>query len=554
VAVTGGRGVDARVWVVPVIQSTESRPVAPARRPARSRQGQSWVRVLAYAAVAPIVGGYAAVATVLAVVIASASNIQLSVPMVLLAAVPGWLAAHHVPLGLGTHSFAVLPLLPTALLMLLVARSANRAAARLHLHEPMQARLVVFPIAAAHAIVGMTIALVLRSGPVTASPPAAFFGCGALSALAATVGVARRCCLLDAALSRVDPVVLRGLRAGVIGVAAMSAAGTLVLTLGLVLHWTTATAIFEQSGSELGSEFGMLLLTIAYLPNAIVAALVFAMGPGFTMGTFSVAPLHLTMAKAPPVPLFAALPEHQSRWLLGLMIVPLAVGVFLGWVSRRIAPRPLGRLRAIAVAAAVVGAVVFLLAALTGGRLGGGAFSPVTVPAGLAGAVALGWVLVPAALVACLAGPKPARNVRPVPVAAAPTPEPEPEVEPESESEPELEAETGPEVDPEAEAEADVEAEALVEEPETDTDDADEPDVDAVDEPDIEAEPEVEPEPDAEPDTDLDPEPDADAEAVAEDDIMAELEAEADAELAAEDAAAEADGDEDHSSARPGDK
>jgi hypothetical protein len=496
---------------VPVIQSTQRRPAAPARRTSRSRSGR--LRVLAYAAIAPIVGGYAAVASVLAVVVASADNIQLTVPGVLLAAVPGWLAAHHVPLGLGPHSFAVLPLLPTALLMLLVARSAGRAAARLHLHDPSQARQVVFPIAAAHAVVGVTIALVLRDGPVTASPPAAFFGCGAVSALAATVGVIRRCCLLDAALSHVDPVVVRGLRAGLIGVAAMSAAGALVLAFGLVAHWTTATAMFEQSGSELGNEFGMLLLTIAYLPNAVVAALSFAMGPGFTMGNFALAPLHLTIAKVPAVPLFAAVPAHQSRALLGLMIAPLAVGLFLGWACRRIAPRPLARLRAVAVAAAVVGGVAFLLAALTGGRLGGGAFSPVTVPAGLTGAVALGWVLVPAALVAWLAGPRPARNVRPVPV-AVPVVEPEAVVETEPEAEPE----------PELEAEAEAEAEGTAE-----------PEPEAATEGEVESEPDAEPEPGeaAEP----------------EDDIVAELEAEADAELAAEDEA-----DEDHSPGEAGDK
>jgi hypothetical protein len=505
------------------------------------------VRVLAYAAFAPIVGGYAVVATVLAVVVATASNIQLTVSGVLLAAVPGWLAAHHVPLGLGTHSFAVLPLLPTALLMVLVARSASRAAGRLHLHEPSQARLVVFPIAGAHAIVGMTIALVLRGGPLTVSPPAAFFGCGAVSALAATIGVVRRCCLLDAALSRVDPVVVRGLRAGAAGVAAMSAAGALVLAFGLVTHWTTATAVFEQTGTELGSEFGMFLLTVAYLPNAIVGALAFAMGPGFTMGTFSVTPLHLTITKLPPVPLFAAVPEHQSRTLLGLMIAPLVVGLFLGWACRRIAPRPLARLRGVAVAAAVVGGTAFLLAALTGGRLGGGVFSPVTVPAGLVGAVALGWVLIPAGLVAVLAGPKPARNVRPVPVAGSPSQQPEPVTVPEPETAPDAGSETGAGADPEVEPE-DLVADEDVEE---DYDD------------DLDDEPESYEYDPGEEDDDEEPADDEDyeeldddlEEAEFEDDVLAELEAEADAELAAEDAAGngadEADGDADHSTARP---
>ncbi|MFC0439238.1 DUF6350 family protein [Kutzneria buriramensis] len=506
---------------MPVIQSTEHRPAAPpARRTSRSRPGR--VRVLAYAAVAPIVGGYAAVASLIAVVVATASSTQLSVPAVLLAAIPGWLAAHHVPLGLGAHSLAVLPLLPTALLMLMVARAAGRGAARLHLHEPTQARLIVFPIAGAHAVVGMTIALVLgNSGPVTASPPAAFFGCGALSALAATVGVARRCCLLDAALSRVDAVVVRGLRAGVIGVAAMAAAGALVLALGLGLHWTTATAMFEQSGADPGSQFGMLLLTIGYLPNAIVAALAFAMGPGFTMGAFSIAPLHLTAAKVPAVPLFAALPTHQSRLLLGLMLAPLAVGVFLGWACRRIAPRPAARLRGVLVAAAVVGAVAFLLAALSGGRLGGAVYSPLTVPAGLVGAVALGWVLVPAGLVAWLAGPKPSPNRRPVPTAEpAPEPEPEPEVE------------------------AVVAAEPAAEEPESEPEEPEELDDEYVEEEDDEL---VEEE-----SYEYDPGEYEDEDEYDEDDIVAELEAEADAELAAEDA--EADGDEDHSPGEADDK
>jgi hypothetical protein len=496
------------------------------------------VRVLAYAAVAPIIGGYAAIASLIAVVVATASNTQLSVPAVLLAAIPGWLAAHHVPLGLGAHSLAVLPLLPTALLMLMVARTAGRAAARLHLHEPTQARLIVFPIAGTHAVVGMTIALVLgNSGPVTASPPAAFFGCGALSALAATVGVARRCCLLDAALSRVDAVVLRGLRAGVIGVAAMAAAGALVLALGLGLHWTTATAMFEQSGADPGSQFGMLLLTIGYLPNAVVAALAFAMGPGFTMGNFSITPLHLTAAKVPAVPLFAALPSHQSRLLLGLMLAPLAVGLFLGWACRRIAPRPAARLRGVLVAAAVVGGVAFLLAALSGGRLGGAVYSPVTVPAGLVGAVALGWVLVPAGLVAWLAGPRPAPNRRPVPtVEPAPEPEPEPEVEAVVEAEePEVESE-----EPEVESEEPEEPEELE-------------DVYVEEEDDELLEEES---------YEYDPGEYDDEDEYDEDDVVAELEAEADAELAAEDAVtdesdgeeSEADGDEDHSPGEADDK
>ncbi|MBA8931426.1 hypothetical protein BC739_008678 [Kutzneria viridogrisea] len=389
---------------MPVLESPPQRTSPPARRTARPRHGRG--RVLVSTALVPIAVGYLSVATLLAVVTAIAANAEFSAEAVLAMAVPGWLAAYHVPLGLGTHSLGVLPLLPTALVMLLIARSAASGAQRLRLSEPAQARQIVFPVAGAHAVVGVTVALLLGGSPVTAAPAVAFFGCGAISGLAATIGLARRCCLLEVLLSRVDPVVVRGLRAGAMGVLAMFAGGAFLFTIGLVVHWTTLAEVFAKTGASFGSAVGILLLCVGYLPNAVIASLAFAMGPGFTMGGASVNPFHFTLDKVPAVPLFAAMPIGQGRLLLATLAVPLAVGLFLGWACRRIAPRPLTRMRAVLVAAAVVGGVFFVLAALAGGRLGGGVFSPITAPAGLIGVVAFGWVLLPALPVAWLAGPK----------------------------------------------------------------------------------------------------------------------------------------------------
>ncbi|NBH12541.1 hypothetical protein GTY80_56045, partial [Amycolatopsis sp. SID8362] len=59
------------------------------------------VRVLLAAALGPLVTGYAAVATALTLVALTADRTVFSGTGVLLAAAPGWLAAHQVQLGFG---------------------------------------------------------------------------------------------------------------------------------------------------------------------------------------------------------------------------------------------------------------------------------------------------------------------------------------------------------------------------------------------------------------------------------------------------------------------
>ncbi|MER6895510.1 hypothetical protein ABT261_17555, partial [Amycolatopsis sp. NPDC000740] len=82
------------------------------------------LRVLLVAALGPLVTGYAAVATLLALVTLTAQHAIFSAGGVLLSAGPGWLAAYQVELGIGGHPLGMLPLLPTVGVVLLVARAA----------------------------------------------------------------------------------------------------------------------------------------------------------------------------------------------------------------------------------------------------------------------------------------------------------------------------------------------------------------------------------------------------------------------------------------------
>ncbi|KJK47318.1 ATPase AAA [Lentzea aerocolonigenes] len=387
---------------MPVLTRDATREVTAVRPPEFSRSEH--MRVLVAAAVGSVVVGYAAVAALLALISATATYAAFSTAGVLSAAAPAWLAAHHVPLRFDAGQLGVLPLLPTALLMLLVARTAAGAADRLGLYEPLQARGVVLSIAGAHAVVGGTIALIMGDGVVRATPAVAFFGCAAVSGIAATFGVARRCGLVEIVFDKLDPVALHGLRSGFMALFALISAGALALGAGLAISWPTTSGLFAGAGPSVGVGLGVFLLCLGYLPNAIIAGFSYVAGAGFSLGGVEISPMRFVGGDVPPVPLLAAMPETEHVWSPVVLVVPALIGAFVGWTCRKVSDRPSSRFRAVLVAAITAAVGCLVLAATAGGRLASGAFDPVTVPAGLLALMTAVWVLVPGVLVAWLAG------------------------------------------------------------------------------------------------------------------------------------------------------
>ena len=425
------------------VQPEEAAPV--------SRLGR--LRVLALAATSPLITGYAAVAAVLALVTAVTPFAHFSTEGVLGAALPGWLAANQVPIAVGGVEFGVLPLLPTIGVMLLAARAAAGAAERLGLTSPREAVQVVGSVAAAHGVCGLLVALFYSGRFVDVDPLAALYYPGLLAALAATAGVMRRCGLAGALASRADEVAMRGLAAGLIAVALLLAAGAAVFTFGLLTSIPAARELFVTSAPGAGNGIGMLLLCLGYLPNAVVAGTAFVAGPGFALGEVSLSLLGFSGGRVLGVPLLAALPEEQAAWWPVLFLLPVAVGVLVGRRLRYAAERPLARMRAVAVAGGVVALAFAVIAGSAGGRLGAGAFDPVTMraaPVSLALVVA---VAIPGAVVAWLGGPRPHYDLGP---GLIPDQEPEADSETDLAGEPEREPGAGraaePDGDPEGEA------------------------------------------------------------------------------------------------------
>ncbi|WP_206787841.1 DUF6350 family protein [Amycolatopsis sp. MtRt-6] len=361
----------------------------------------SRVRVLLASAFSPLVTGYAAVATVLALVALTAGRTAFSGTGVLLAAGPGWLAAHQVRLGIGGHPLGVLPLLPTLGVLALAARTASGAARRLGCRSFGDAVPVLIAISGAHAVFGLVIALCAQGSPVTANPLVAFAVPGLLAAAAAGAGITRSCGLPDVVADRLDPLALRGLRAGALGLAVLAACGAAVFTVATGLSWPAVAGTYEPG---LGTSAGLFLLSLLYLPNAVTAAMSFVTGPGFSIGPLTVGVFGYRGGAVPAVPLLGGLPEHHAAWWPALLVLPAATGALVGWSLRRVAADPAQRIRAVAVAGAVVALGCVLLGTLAGGRLGDGPFDPVSVPVGVASVVAFCWIVIPGSFVAFFAG------------------------------------------------------------------------------------------------------------------------------------------------------
>ncbi len=363
--------------------------------------GAARVRVLLAAALGPLVTGYAAVAAVLTLVALTADRAVFSGTGVLLAAGPGWLAAHQVRLGLGGHPLGVLPLLPTLGVTLLAARTAGGAAQRLGCRSAREALPVLLTITGAHAVFGLVVALVAQGSPVTANPLVAFAVPGLLAAAAAFVGVTRSCGLPDVVAERLDPLALRGLRAGALGFAVLVACGAVVFTVATAVSWATVSDIYEPA---FGTSFGLFLLSVLYLPNAVAASLSFVTGPGFSIGDLNVGMFGYRGGAVPGVPLLGGLPDHHAAWWPALLVLPAATGALVGWSLRKVDADPAQRIRAVAVAGAVVALGCVLLGTLSGGRLGDGPFDPVSVPVGVASVVAFCWIVIPGSFVAFFTG------------------------------------------------------------------------------------------------------------------------------------------------------
>lgn len=385
--------------------------------------GVERLRVLFAAAMGTVLASYALLVPAAAAVVLTAGD-GLSLDGAFAAAIPLWLAAHQIPLVLGGQPLGVLPLLPTAVLFAVVALGAGWALRRLGGRFRQDAGPVLASVAGAHAAVAVLgSALLPRSAEVAAQPWAAMVGAGSLAASAAVVGMWRSCGLPPEWLPKA-PWLRVGLYGGALALAGLVAVAGVLLTVGMLLGASRMQAAYGLLAPGFGDGLGITLLALAYLPNALVGALCWVVGAGFSVGAATVSPFGAVPGVPSSFPLLAALPTGVPPvWAPVVLVLPGLLGVLVGLVGRRVLRVPADRVRAAVVAAVLAAAGATLLALLAGGRLAAGPYDPVRFPAELVAPATLLWIGGPAAVVALLRRPEEVvdnTGYRDEPVAAGP--------------------------------------------------------------------------------------------------------------------------------------
>ncbi len=388
-----------------------SRSLAPPADPpateavATQPDGIARLRILCAAAMGTVLASYALLVPAAAAVGWTAGD-GLSFDGAFAAAIPLWLAAHQIPLVLAGQPFSVLPLLPTAVLFAVVALGAGWALRRLGGRFRHDGGPVLVGTAGAHAAVAVLgSALLPRAAEVAAQPWAAMVGAGLLAGSAALTGMLRSCGLPPE--WRAAPAWLRvGMRAGALALAGLAAVASVLLVVALVTGAHRIVAAYGVLAPTFGDGLGVTLLGLAYLPNAAVGALSWAVGAGFTVGTATISPFDAKPGVPSSFPLLAALPTGvPPLWAPAVLALPVLLGMLVGLSVRRALPVPADRIRATVVAGLVAASGATLLARLAGGRLAAGPYDPVRFPPELIAPATLLWIGGIAAVVVILRRP-----------------------------------------------------------------------------------------------------------------------------------------------------
>jgi hypothetical protein len=183
-------------------------------------------------------------------------------------------------------------------------------------------------------------------------------------------------------------VLAQSLRGGTAAVAIVVAASGVILTVMIVANYAQIISLYEGIHSGVLGGIAVTLAELAFLPNLVIWAASWLVGPGFAIGTgSSVGPLGTSLGPVPAIPILGALPTGDLAFgFLGLL-VPVVAGFLVGVVVRPAVLRgahlesqtsPVTILVATGIGIGVAGGVILgLLAWMSGGAAGPGRLADV---------------------------------------------------------------------------------------------------------------------------------------------------------------------------------
>jgi hypothetical protein len=298
-----------------------------------------------------------------------------------------WLLAQGSGLTLASGPLVLAPLLLT-LAVAWGLSSAGRGVVRtcdLPGGRPLAA--VLATAVATHTLLSVLVGLLVDTRGAEVDLLRTAIGGAVLAVLAVGWGTLRDSGLLDDVLDHLPGPVRPLLRAVAAGLLTAGALGLAMVAVALAADAGGYAALSRSLGGSGAGAVGLLALGVLLLPNAAVAAIGLAAGPGFAVGSGTLVSVHgVTLGAVPALPLLAALPDTQAVPLLAFasQVVPALAGLVTGTtLGRRLDDGEGGSVVAALwglLAGALLGVACGLLAWVAGGSLGNGALAQVGAP------------------------------------------------------------------------------------------------------------------------------------------------------------------------------
>jgi hypothetical protein len=323
-----------------------------------------------------------------------------------------WLIGHHV--GFTLHGAGRIGLLPLGLVLLpgaLLWRAGRWVARTGGVCRLRHVGYAALALAAPYTLVAAALALTSRSVLAAPSLPQAVIASFLLALTAGGLGGARALAPW-AQLADLMSARLRSVIAGTVGsLAVLAGAGAVLAGASLGAHLGEFSSVNGLLAPGAVGAALLLLVQLAYVPNAVIWAVAFTLGPGFAFGTGTVvAPTGSALGPLPAFPMLASLPQGLDTgapaWLsVAVLGLPFLAGAIGGLLLARAAPTPVLEAAPLwgFACGALTGCVLGVLAAFAGGSLGDGRLAAVGPSPWQVGAVAALEVGVAAAVAAGVA-------------------------------------------------------------------------------------------------------------------------------------------------------
>jgi hypothetical protein len=320
-----------------------------------------------------------------------------------------WLVAHHVEVTV--HGVGRIGLLPLGLVLLpavLVERAGRWMTREGHVAGLLEVVPAAMSIALPYALFTGAVAVASRTSVAAPSLWQSVTMGFLVALLASGFGAARSLAPWRKLVGWVPPrprSVILGMLAAL---AVLAVCGALLDAISLMVH----LAAYKQAVAALNPGiFGSVLLLLAslcYLPNSVIWAVAYMLGPGFSFGLgTAISPSGSALGAVPAFPMLAALPVGPTAafpaWLgFFVLVMPYLAGALAGLMTVRIAPTPSFEAAPFwgLVTGTLTAVIIGFAAKFSGGPLGAGRLASVGPAGGEVGLVAVLEVGVTAALVA----------------------------------------------------------------------------------------------------------------------------------------------------------